>query len=576
MNRPILCFQFGLFLVLSLLITAALAQSDCSAEVAEIEKRIATGNYPDQNVELARKMRETMKQLCTYTDEATRAEMVERILPTKTEEDRRAERKVRSAQAKAERSARKREKQLAEMNKPAVSPVLLAPPTAKSLGAQLVDRDDIMYHAWLWDWDTYKGNLRVLYSSFPDLTQYGLPDWKFHVYVAQMTPAGKVTNHHVSSKQANDHAALALRRGYDEILFVRHVGPDVAPTALERWSISGQRLLFSVDISKLKAKIDSETWRPSTCAIATSDGNLLCAATKGGNSRKDRLYFGWVKISPEGKTLGSDTASAIEDNVSVSSWFHTNNGGGGYIISMTPVDSTDLASGLKIPANEATHASGMTAHVARESRVLIVDTTGILSLTSTAIERDIMPLGQPNVPPPTTMQQIQEQLQGQQQWMDLLTTKYNANRSTSYQNIGPNRVEMVKQAGAGYAFLTRVTANRKLKPPNHGPYLVEFDHSGESNEIYLAVIAEQLELKLTTFAPSPDGRFYLHGTDQRNGDSHVILIDRNGSVLARGHTPNDTSVVIEGIIADGSGVWLFGHAYKDKVRARLWMERLEF
>jgi hypothetical protein len=396
------------------------------------------------------------------------------------------------------------------------------------------------------------------------------------VYVAEMTPAGKVSHHHVSSKQANDQAALALRRGYDEIFFERHLGSASEPTTLERWSISAGRLLSSVDISKLKANIDGETWRPLTCAIATSDGNLLCAAMKGGNNRRDRLRFGWVKISPEGKILGVDTADAIEDNVSTSSWFHTNNGGGGYIVSISPVDSTDLASGLRIPADSATNASGMSAHVTREVRVLIVDTSGILSLTSVAIERDILSLGQPDMPPPTTMQQIQEQLQGQRRWMDALATKYDANRSTAYLNVGPRRVEMVKQTASGYAFLTRVTANQSTKPPIHGPYLVDFGQGGEGNKIYLATIVEALDLKITTFAPAPDGRFYLHGTNQRNGDSHIILIDRDGKVSARGQTSNDDSVVIEGILADDSGVWLFGHAYQGKVRARLWVERIEF
>lgn len=85
-----------------------------------------------------------------------------------------------------------------------------------------------------------------------------------------------------------------------------------------------------------------------------------------------------------------------------------------------------------------------------------------------------------------------------------------------------------------------------------------------------------MDIKLTTFAPAANGGFYLLGADQNTGDSHIILIDRKGNPLARGITSNDAGATIEGIMADDSGVWLFGHEYRNKDRSRVWIERMDF
>jgi hypothetical protein len=447
------------------------------------------------------------------------------------------------------------------------------------LAARLVDRDDIMYHLWIQDWDTYNGNLRVLYTSFPDRTQVSLPDWRHYVYVVEMTPAGDITGHLITSKQASDHSALALRRGYDEVIYQRHVDRPGEPTTLERWSISDKRVISSVDITGLEPTIDGEPWRRAVFQMATSDGNLLYAATKGGDRNNKRIRLGWFKLSPEGRLLGGGTASDIQDNVRPSGWFETDKGSGGLIVNISPVDGVDLASGLTIPSEDATSPAGNTAHVTREKRIMVFDADARLAWKSTAIERKIFLQAGPAKLQLTTTEQIQRHMQEQLQWMDSLTSRYHANRGTNYLNVGPHRIEILKPTDRGFAVLTTVTANRNLKPPIHGPYLLELDEAGEQNEIYLDHLAEQMEIKLTTFATAPNGDFYLHGTNQASGDSHVILIDRQANPKARGRTSYeayDGGTRIEGMIADESGVWLFGHAYRNRERARLWVERLAF
>ena len=83
-----------LLLVASLLVSSpGYAQEDCSTELAEIDRRIATGNYPDYNVQMARTLQQSMTQMCAMMDASTRASMMEGIedlLPIKSEEERQA------------------------------------------------------------------------------------------------------------------------------------------------------------------------------------------------------------------------------------------------------------------------------------------------------------------------------------------------------------------------------------------------------------------------------------------------------------------------------------------------------
>jgi outer membrane usher protein FimD/PapC len=68
----------------------------------------------------------------------------------------------------------------------------------------------------------------------------------------------------------------------------------------------------------------------------------------------------------------------------------------------------------------------------------------------------------------------------------------------------------------------------------------------------------------------------VFGANQSTGDSHIILIDRNGQPLAHGRIANDGSATVEGIMADDSGVWLYGHEYRNKGRSRVWIDRMDF
>lgn len=100
----------------------------------------------------------------------------------------------------------------------------------------------------IWDMDIHNGNARVLYSTTPSTPQFGLPDWQAYVYVVEIDSGGQATHHLVTSWQASDHAALALRRGHDEIIFQRRIDPPNEPATLERWPSTRAELLSAVPV----------------------------------------------------------------------------------------------------------------------------------------------------------------------------------------------------------------------------------------------------------------------------------------------------------------------------------------
>ena len=104
MNRM---FAFAILIVFP---ATAFAQTDCSEELAEIDRRIDSGNYPEMNVQLAKTMRDSLAGMCGMLDEATLAHImdgIEEALPVKTEEEKLAERKTKGEIAAASRAARK-------------------------------------------------------------------------------------------------------------------------------------------------------------------------------------------------------------------------------------------------------------------------------------------------------------------------------------------------------------------------------------------------------------------------------------------------------------------------------------
>lgn len=556
-----------------------MAQADCSKEIKEIDERIASGNYPDQNVQVAQQLQGSLQQMCAFLDDATKAsfmEQVEDILPTKSKEERLAERRARSKELKAQREARKRDKAAAEAQAAlARSDVLSATPTARSNGGQFIDRPDPMYHLWIWDWDTFRDKLRIAYVAFPDRTQLGLPDWKSYIYVVEVAADGAATQHMVTSDQAMfNYGGLAFRRGYDEILFHRRTSEHGKLGTLERWSISGKRQLSTVPAPNPKWP-DGSNWDWGPFRVATSDGNVLFSQSRSLRG-SDRKVTGWFESSPDGRVLGQGLLSDRSQDYGVSAWFRTNNGGGGLVLDVANYEAEGIRSAVATPVRHEIGGRKIHATVGREKRLLVTNDNAATTWESAAVERDMGwggELGIPNdLPPNERMNQSNEYLELTRRVAD----EQDANRSVTYLNVGAVGQQMIKPMRNGYGVLVEVTANRRLQPPIHGPYFLTVDTSGVEKKAYLEPYAEQLNAKFTMLGISENDDVYLHAHSQRNQDTYVIRLDREVNPDAWGRTAQGRNIVLEAMAGDAVGAWVFGHAYRDKNKARLWVERIEF
>lgn len=142
-----------LVVVLLLLPIGALAQGSCEEQLQEVDRRIATGNYPDYNVQLARTMRDSLTQLCDMgmANEQMLDQMMdgfEDVLPVKSEEEKRAEREEKRKVAEASRNARK-----------AAEAARVPPPSGldnvsisgRPVANGFIDRSEDMLNFWAWD-----------------------------------------------------------------------------------------------------------------------------------------------------------------------------------------------------------------------------------------------------------------------------------------------------------------------------------------------------------------------------------------------------------------------------------------
>jgi hypothetical protein len=295
-----------LTLIACLLPVSALAQATCEERLAEIDERIASGKYPDYNMQLAKTMRESMAQMCGMFDEQMLDQMMdgfEDVLPVKTEEEKLAERKAKGEVAAASRAARKEAEAARERARPS-SGLENVTRSDRSVASGFIDRDEDMLHFWTWDWDIYKGNARVLYMTQPSRVQYGQPDWTRSVYVVETTPDGRSTQYLITRKQAHERWTVALRRGHDEVILQRLTGQEGSPTTLERWSVSQTKQLSSVTTPIPSFKHSDRVFWPQF-VTPTTDGNVLFQTAF--EPHRGESSAAWYEASPDGRVLGHGT-----------------------------------------------------------------------------------------------------------------------------------------------------------------------------------------------------------------------------------------------------------------------------
>lgn len=570
-----------LFFMLAILATSVVsAAQDCSKEIAAIQARLAEGEYPQQNVMLATQLQSSLEQMCAYLDEKARAELIgqlETLLPTMSKEELRAQREMQAAAEEAiEELSRNAEVRNESQWEAVENSVLKAGATATSKGGQYVDRADLMTYLWIWDWDTYQGNLRILYSSFPDRVQYTWPDWKFHVYVVEVGESGNIVQHHVTSKQeAGNYGGLALRRGYDEVLFHRRSSNTNDTGVLQRWSISGGELLTSVQAPN-PLWPDGTSWDWGPFRLPTSDGNVLFAQTRAGKSG-GRSEVGWFEAAPDGRVLGQGVLADTQHSFGAAAWFSTENGGGGLMLDITNHDAPGVRSAVETPLRYEIGGRKIHAFINREHRLIVTSDNASGVWESGAVERDLGWGGDLAIPeslsPTEKLTQTNEYLRLTRR----VSGEYDANRTVETLNVGAFRLPMVKPMKNGYGVLVKATGDRRANPPIHGSYLLKVDDTGVHKKAYLEPYAEQLNAQFRMLGISGNDDVYLYATALGNNESDfVIRLDNHGKPESYGRTADNSGVVMEGVVGDTAGAWLFGYDHLEDNRAMLWIERMDF
>ena len=321
----------------------ARAAGDCAEARQMIDERLAAGGYTDTQVQLAEGYRRNLDRMCSLMSEKDRAQlvqMIDQMLPVDAARKQEWQ-ALQEFQEKGKALAKDRAR--SEVKPEAVT--LEGVPRGRGRDGRWFERDPMLNIA-IRDWDVYRGKARILYTTYPSLPQLGLPDWKQSVYVVTLDRNGRAVQTLVTSKQAQDHAALALRRGHPEVVFERHGEKRGDPSTLERWSIAGRSLISSVP-SPAIAWSDGETFPAEPFRGVTADGDVVFA--KGRRLTSGKHVVGWNVVGPDGGIRSQGELPSPSGSLGVAGWIRSEGGDGGLLVT----DQQGRTS-LSVPGEDAT------------------------------------------------------------------------------------------------------------------------------------------------------------------------------------------------------------------------------
>jgi hypothetical protein len=124
---------------------------------------------------------------------------------------------------------------------------LAALPSVSDAALEWIERPDDMQVVLFEDYDGHDDRVRLLYQTMPSLEQRAAdPEgWTNNVYVVEIDAAGNIVQRRLKSDQAN-YAALALRRGHDELIALIRSAKTGEAERLERWSSADGSVVSSV------------------------------------------------------------------------------------------------------------------------------------------------------------------------------------------------------------------------------------------------------------------------------------------------------------------------------------------
>jgi len=576
-------------LLISLLLWPACslaATPDCSEDIAFIDARLA-GQPDDHRRAGVLPMRETLVTHCALMDAAARQrvrDVVARFYPEDPEaarKQRELAEQIAQTQAEADLADAVPGPALPPPNTDVYSSVapaksLSALARGRSLYAQRIHRDEDMHQLTIEDWDLHDGRLRVLYSTSPSLQQFGRDDWQRYLYVVEADADGGAEQRLVTSRQASDQEAVALRRGTDEVLYLRRDQRPNQPLDVERWSVAqGERIAAVTDVD-LRFTVGDRRYSSARLAAPIGDGNFLFTAGYSAPGDHDGARRAWFKLSADARLLASTEMPDLGDQVSPWTWLPDRLGRVRLVAHVSERDDRGLDSGELADLDTGAFPASVRPVVSSEKRLFRIDRAGRLDWMSPALERKmsfepVAPAGNASA----ADNKVRMNAQQEARWT--AETRYRVGWHLATLNVGHRRVEMIRAVDDGYLALIGNAVDRRLEPPQRGQYVVHLNDQGVAARHYLEPFADANDLRFTALEPDADGEGYYLLARTRKGQAYVLRFD--DSATPRSQIPVDSTqfdMQQTLLVADGAGLWLFGFYWHDDVRRQLlYVQRLQ-
>jgi hypothetical protein len=454
---------------------------------------------------------------------------------------------------------------------------LAALPSVSDGALEWIERPDDMQVVLFEDYDRHGDRVRLLYQTMPSLEQrVADPEgWTNNVYVVEIDAASNIEQRRLKSDQAN-YAALALRRGHDELIALLRSAKTGEAERLERWSLADGSVVSSVPPpSVLQAGTSGRI-----PLVPTDDGNLFVTAGGGTASsapNAEARPLEWYKLAADGHLeRGQYTRGAA--NLAVDGAFGARDGRVGLFLRISVHRGADgIETDFPTPIRRPVGARTLEATVGNEVRLLVAG-SGAADRLSPALERSLIWGGELQPPKDLPFQQVMEQSMAQQRVMEDTELEFGARRTLLRSENRLWSWPLVKRSSNGYAVLATVTAARDRNPPAAGPYLLEVGTDGAlRRELYLGPVAEAIGADFTDFLPTEDDTVLLAGT--RRLDDRVVGQVTRVDARGQGEWTADLDAPagpFDGIARNRSGVWVFSRGlHQERRKLLLWVERVE-
>ena len=541
----------------------------CESYLASIDQRIGSGKYPENNVALARQLRDALAQSCSHLPEDQVAQMMEgfeQLLPTRTEEERLAYEKAKREQrrteveaSRAENDARRAERdrrrqaqaEEEERNRLPVSPVLTQPPTARVASIEHIERPDGMSQVEIIDSDVYEDSMRILYRSYPAHAQEGDPTAAVHFYLVLAKTDGSFTQHKIATYPFDGLVKGGLRRGHAEAVF--QVPGELRPapqSTLERRALPDGNLLSSSALPELGW---TETgWGQSLFFRALlEDGNLLfagnprdggpaqCPATENGNS------LVWSRVTPSGNVMRQGCYAVESTNTVVTDVLAHSGGNVTFLVNASLADrsSTGIPTQVPTPIKVSVGTAEIEGYVHSENRLVSVDGSSGNAQASAGFGQVFDWKGQASAFAGVSMAQIEDA---------------NARRLVAEKSYGTGTrkrsglIDIKTRAG----LLVNVHHDPAPDRQKDGIWLREYENGEIIARTHLQSAAEHLNIDFQAAAAYSDDIVYVYGSSSRDKKGYVIKLSADREITAYAETSFIRDYDLAGLQADGSGVWI--------------------